>query len=278
MIKLLKNPCLLISFLVISKAFSQENNQVYKFKHIISKFEHKPIAAKKHLLSFSASHNLYPLILETPSILMDGDLITRTTHRVGLIDALYINYQYTVNPSMYLETGFKYIKHYHGYNGNIYHFINGGIINDLFSIYSTLSFDFGCGYRIITNNNFRLFDLHAGISLGMVDNKVGSGGTFSPPPSIYTDRNGNTGVLNFSSSYIITNRTNLGSYIGVSKDIRITENLYITARFHNHFGKNRSFSQHTINYSLSTIGVENEAYGRITSKGRMYALGLKWLF
>lgn len=277
MIKLLKNLFFVIPTLVFNLAISQENKPTYKFKHITSKFEHKPIAAKSHLISLSASHNLYPFIVGSPSLLMNGDLITRTTHRLGLIDALYINYQYTLNPNWYIETGFKYLKHYHGYNGNIYHFINGGTINDLISIYSTFSFDFGCGYRIITKNNFRLFDLHAGISVGFVDNKVGSGGTFSSSSS-YTDWAGNTGVLNFSSSYIITNRINMGSYIGVSKDIRITENLFLTARFHNHFGKNRSFSQHTINYSLTTIGVTNEAYGRITSKGRMYALGLKWLF
>jgi len=263
-------------FFMSHDGISQEINSKYSTKKIVSKFRYKPIDSKKHLLSLSASHNLYPVGV-APSLLMEGEYITKTTSRLGLIDALYINHQFTLNQKLHLETGFKYVKHYHGYQGNLYHFINGGRFGEMMSIYSTFFFDFGGAYRVITNNNFRLFDLHAGISIGIADKKAGTTGSFSTTRT-YTDWDGNSGILNFSSSYVITNRMNFGWYVGVSKDIRITENLYLTGRFHNYFGKSRSFSHHTINYSLSTIGVQSETYGNITSKGRMYSLGLKWLF
>jgi hypothetical protein len=89
---------------------------------------------------------------------------------------------------------------------------------------------------------------------------------------------GNEGDSEFLMQYTIKNRVNLGFYVGLSKDIRITENLFLTARFNNHFGSNSIISEHVFNYSLSTYGIIEEVRGNLTAKGRMLALGLRWIF
>ena len=64
------------------------------------------------------------------------------------------------------------------------------------------------------NNNLRLFDVHTGVSLGFTDNKIGAGSDLSSS-STYIDAMGNVGTVELFAQQIITNRFNLGFYLGL---------------------------------------------------------------
>lgn len=264
------NILLFTSFVVTSSVFTQNDTT-----RQVKRYEKRIIHPNRHIFSLIVTNNQYPLILRNQSALLQQNF-TRGFDTFTLLDALYINYQYSLNRNFFIESGFKYFKYYYGYEANQW-IVKYGRTSAFASLYSALSFDLGSGYRIVVNNNLRLFDVHAGVSIGITDNPVGSGDSFNNS-SEYTDEMGNEGIFEINSSYSITNRVNFGAYFGLSKDIRITDNLYLTVRYHRHFGQSSEISEHTINYSLSTLNIQNEVRANLTAKGEMYGVGLRWVF
>lgn len=270
---------LLVSFLLFPISGSTQEKSSPKIKIGLNNwFDKSSIKPNEHIFSILASNNQYPLILLGPSVFLQQNF-TRPfafTKRY-MIDAAYLNYEYTLKHNFFVEGGFKYLKYVTGFKSNFWIINKAGPYYYSESLYSTLSFDFGSGYRIIVNDNIRLFDFHAGISIGITNNKIGTG-RISYLNNTYIDAMNNIGILEYYSEGIITNRFNLGYYIGISKDIRVTNNLYFTARYNNHFGENSIVSKHIINYSLSTLGIVNSVPAKLTAKGKMYAIGLRWIF
>lgn len=242
------------------------------------KTEKRKIKQGTHILSFYAVNNQYPLIIKDPSLLLSKEIskgFPRSFGRSlgGTVDALYINYQYTLPKNFFVESGFQYLKYWTNFRTDEW-------VSEMFdnvSGFSTFSFSLGGGYRFIGENNLRFFDIHTGFTLGVTDNKIGSGQSHSYV-WFYQDGNGNAGVMNYSWQYRITSRYSLGFYLGISKDIRINENLYVSARYHYQFGKNSELTEHIINYDLPTIGINNSVRASVTAKGQMFGLGLRWLF
>lgn len=231
--------------------------------------------SKTHIIGFLASNNQYPLILQHSSALLNP-YFTRGFDTFTFLDALYLNYQYNTKTNVFLEIGFKYLKYYFGYETNDW-LIQSGTNKSFQSLYSTLSLDLGAGYSLNSRRNKNLVNLHTGLNIGFTDNSVGSGGVYSDE-STYIDAMGNEGVFSIQSSYFITNRTRIAIYLGFSKDIKITENLFFTIRYNRTFGKRMTFSEHHISYSLSTFNIQNQVRANLTSRGQMYALGLRWYF
>lgn len=270
----------IISFVIFALFYStmglSQEKPNSKLKLAIKKYTSSTdFQINKHVFSVLASNNQYPLILKDPSAFLQQNF-TRGIDRYTVLDAVYLNYQYSLKHQFFSEFGFKYLKYFDGYRANPW-LIQSGTTGFTQSVFSTLSFDFGFGYRIIVNNNLRLLDLHVGFTLAFTDSKVGSGRT-EYYSGTYTDGMGNVGTNEIFYQYSITNRFSSGLYIGISKDVRLTENLYLTARYNNHFGRNSIISEHVFNYSLSTVGIVNEVKGNLTAKGQMYAVGLKWVF
>lgn len=242
------------------------------------KSKNRKIEKHKHLLSFYGVNNQYPLIIKDPSLILADEIFKGFPPSFGrrlgaTIDALYINYQFTLPKNFFVESGFQYLKYWTNFRTNKW-------IADYYdnrSGFSTLSFSLGSGYRFIGENNLRFFDVHAGFTLGITDNKVGAvqshSGSFP-----YQDGNGNIDVVDYAWQYRIKSRFSLGFYLGVSKDIRITKNLYATARYHYQFGKNSELTEHFIQYNIPTLGVNEVVRASNTAKGQMFGIGLRWLF
>lgn len=227
-----------------------------------------------HILTLALSNNTYPLIINEPSLLLAPEISRKITDPfVQYADALYINYQFSLPHHFFIESGFKYLKHW------TYFRTNEWVANHYYNIsgFSTLSFSLGTGYRIVGNHNLRFLDLHTGFTLGIADNPIGNGDAFSNSIE-YIDNNGQTGILSYAWQYQIKSRYNLGFYLGVSKDIRITKNLYATARYHYQFGKNSQLTEHQISYNVPTLNLYNTVRGGNSAKGQMVAIGLRWLF
>jgi hypothetical protein len=260
-------------FLICSLGLSAQTVERFTLKGFFASLAENQIEGNRHLLSFSASQNRFPLILTYPTILMEGDVYNRNRHGINAVDALYINYQYTLDPSFYLEAGYKFQLYYFGYYSDWYLGIGG---EDL-STYNVNSFDLGGGYRFKAENGLRLFDVQAGLNVGIASQPRGYVWSDENTRN-YVDWSGNQGVFDVRLEYEMMHRVNLGWYLGLSKDIRVTENLFLTARYHRYFDVGRNFSRHTINYSISTLGVQHETYGRMSTRGETFALGLKWLF
>ncbi|MCC5924799.1 MAG: hypothetical protein JJT77_13530 [Crocinitomicaceae bacterium] len=242
----------------------------------VKREERRSIANGTHIISFLAANNQYPLIIKDPSLLMDGEITRGIPLRkpfFNIVDGLYINYQFSLPKNIFLEAGFKYLKYW------TYFETNEWVLNyyDHLSGFSTLSFSFGGGYRLIGKNNLRFFDLHSGFSLGITDNQKGSGQSLSNYVN-YIDNNGNLEELSYSWQYQITSRYSLGFYLGASKDIRVTKNLYTTVRYHYQFGKSSELTDHVINYNISSLNLSNTVRASNTAKGQMVAIGLRWLF
>lgn len=271
----------LIAFLMIllvnnNWAVAQEIDGTKIKNYLNNWLTNSTIAPNKHIFSLLPSSNKYPLILQTPSAFLQQNHTRKDYNLLQRVDALYINYEYTLKNNFFVDCGFKYLKYWTGYTGNL-GLMSAGYISESLSVYSTYSFDVGTGYKIIVNDNIKLLNVHTGFSLGITNNKIGNyGGNYSI--SSYLDGMGNPGEFAITSSYAIKNRTNLGFYLGLSKDFRVTENLYLSARFHNHFGEKSIISEHKINYSLSTYGIVEEVRANLTAKGKMYAVGLRWVF
>jgi hypothetical protein len=242
------------------------------------KAKKRKIDANKHLLSFYGVNNQYPLIIKDPSLLLADEIFKGLPPSFGrrlgwTVDALFINYQYTLPKNFFVESGFQYLKYWSNFRTDKwiaeYYDNLGG--------FSTLSFSIGTGYRFVGENNLRFFDFHTGFTLGITDNKVGTGQSYSDSFP-YQDGSGNVGIVNYLVEYRIKSRTCLGFYLGLSKDIRITKNLFATARYHYQFGKNSELTDHFIQYNIPTLGINEVVRASSTAKGQLVGVGLRWLF
>lgn len=269
---------ILVSALLIPNSGTTQEARIAKIKTALNNwFDKSAISHNKHILSILASKNQYPMIFSGSSVLLDRTPTTIFPFSTPqLVDAVYINYQYSLKHNFFVEGGFKYFRYVVGYKANDW-LIHRGFSQSFHTTYGAISFDMGSGYRIVVNDNLKLFDIHTGFSIGIADNKEGLKGT-TYGYSAYVDANNTMGMFEYTIQENITNRFSLGYYIGISKDIRITEHLYLSARFHNYFGKNSVISNYTMNYSLSTLEITNSVRAKLTAKGRMYALGLRWIF
>jgi hypothetical protein len=263
------------SFLSFGQNDPNDPNDLFLDKNSLElKSKKRLIPRGAHILTLALSNNTYPLIINDPSLLLASEISRKITDPfVQYADALYINYQFTLPHHFFVESGFKYLKHWTYFRTNEWvakHYYN-------ISGFSTLSFSLGTGYRIVGDNNLRFFDLHTGFTLGIADNPIGNGDAFSNAIE-YIDNNGQAGVLSYAWQYQIISKYSLGFYLGVSKDIRLTKNLYATARYHYQFGKNSQLTEHQISYDVPTLNLYNTVRGGNSAKGQMIAIGLRWLF
>ena len=250
--------------------FSMDNTQKRADKRYV-----KP---GTHILGFSVSNNQHPLILHDPSVLLKAEHSEPINkYLIFLINGWSLNYQYSFPENFFVEGNLKYMRHGTPIKLNDWVVKYAGLRNFYESNFSTISLDIGGGYRFVGKNNLRFFDVHAGFSIGMTDNPVGNGGGYSEAAP-YVDGNGNKDILSIGYIYRISSRMYYGFYLGISKDIRITENLYLTARYHYQFGKKSTITEHLISYDIPSLGIKETVRGSITGKGEMLSLGLKWYF
>lgn len=265
-----------ISLFLIHGFYCQSDEKI-KLSNFVKFNEDKSILKPfMHSISLSASFNRNPIIIGSPSTLLLSNQAPSFTFRKPF-NSFFINYQYNLLYNFFVEANFTYKTLYHGFRANDF-IIFQGYRSIFFTGVSVLSFDLGSGLRITTfNNKIRLFDLHAGLNIGIATEKVGTQIPYTSNIS-YIDFSGNAGVVNINSNYLVTNRANIGLYLGFSKDFKLSENLYFHARFNSYFGKRRRITSDTFEYSIPALGISNIAYGNSTIKGQTYTIGLKWLF
>jgi len=229
----------------------------------------------KHVLGVFGANNQFPINLQGPSMLLLPDPTYGFTS-FRYFSEIFLSYNLNLKKNYFLDAGIRYTTIFHGYETNQWLMFNGGELAAFQSAYRILSLNVGGGYRIVTNTGIKLFDFYGGATLGLLDNPVGAGNQELQIIS-YTDASNNSGVVFLNHGYRVVNRTFLGFYFGISKEIKITNNLYGAFTYLSHYGFS-TLSEHNYNYFIPNLGIENSIKGRITPRSRMFAFGLRWHF
>ncbi len=242
----------------------------------IRNFEKRQIGAGTHTFSILVANNQYPVILERHTSLLK----TRRSpgyYRESLLNSVVLKYEYSMKNDWFMETTFKYMQNAYSYKvkpGMIY---GTGRNDGYVTMYGSFNIDIGGGYRIRAKNNLRIVDFCAGLSLGFLDAKKGDFGQFETQ-YFYPDENNNSGFLSINANSEVISTFFYALYFGLNKDVRLTNNLFLTGRYTIHFG---SWSRHTefdVSYLASNYNIESSAKAYLTGEGQVFALGLKWYF
>lgn len=229
----------------------------------------------KHVIGVFATNNRYPIYMQNPSLILlqEANLPSRA---FGIFNDIYLNYTYNLKKNFSLEGGISYQSVFHGYRINEWLAMNGGPLSDFWSAYKLLSFNIGTGYKIITSSNKKLFDIQTGFTFGFSDNKRGNGKSYfvSDP---YTAANNSSGNVSVASSFRVVNSSFIGLYFGLSKEVKVTDNLFVSATFLNQFGFS-TLSEHTYQYFVTGIEIENTVKGIVSPRSRTIGIGLRWHF
>lgn len=131
----------------------------------------------------------------------------------------------------------------------------------------------GFGYRVQSKKtNLQFFNLHAGIGLGA---RFTPNNYSSSSSSINFDGNSNVTHVISDTSYLVGRFMPI-AYIGISKDIRITEKLALTLQFKQQLGMN-AVSRTDQTYQSSVMPIPETSYTVLNGTARSLQFGLKYL-
>lgn len=276
---------IILSFSVLQNLHAQNNNATLdqsisqsRSSKIQERANRRLVKPNTHIVTLSLLNSRHPIILIEPSFsLPQMNSTPINLDRGNLVNGWNVGYQYNLPQNFFAEGDFSWTWHGTTLKPNRYGIKEGGIISIYNNSFITYSLNIGGGYRFVGKNNLRFFDVHAGFVLGMTDNKVNTGGGYGLSAA-YLDYNDNAGMTTLGFNYRISSRTYYGFYLGISKDIRITENLHLRGRYQYQFGKSSSITEHTIFYSLPTLGLTEVVRAEMTAKAQIFSIGLSWYF
>ena len=259
-------------------AICAQNDTISKDESIDIEKINKRTLPGTHVFSLLGVGNRNLLVLDNPTLLFKGRYNYRRVNRIQLVDAVYFNYAYILSSKLFFEAGFRYVNHFTTFTINPV-VVKYGLRQDAHSNFATLSFNVGSGYRVIDAKNRNWVTLLYGLNFGIVDMDTEKGTeSFYSIYEPYENINGELDYLYIESLRETIRRTYFGAYLGVSKDIRITRNLYATIRFHYQFAPFQRLTKHTIYYSLPSYNTEQELTGGLSASGFMYGFGFSWFF
>lgn len=185
-----------------------------------------------------------------------GSFLPRLTFEKGLKNQFY--YEFGFHSQLFWDVQ-KFSFDKYGASGNsafyAYQFSGGGL------------------YRLILPNNYNVINVHAGMSLGFhLENGSGYGGGV-----ISGEINGVP--YQFSYTYTSEIHSNILSsvYLGLSKDFRIVNNLYLSLSYRQQFGLIKA-AQTTYAYSGLNIPYTEGVQTKINGTSKDFQLGFKVKF
>ena len=236
----------------------------------------------KHSLGIAVSINRFPLFVDENSSFVSAFTGFRnySKNTTFINNSIFLDYRYNLRKTIFLEGGFKYQNFLSGKDINITSIGLNALVKSQFTAFSAYELDFGVGYKIIVDNSWRLFDVHFGANFAMVDGPKRQLNTLTDNELEISgsNLNGQFLVFSLSESSEIINKFVFAGYYGIAKDICITKNLFINLRYNRYFGKNNIFSKHVFTYEIPQLGIKNSVNGSIKSSGKMYTIGIRWVF
>ena len=130
-------------------------------------------------------------------------------------------------------------------------------------------------YRWILKNNYNVINIHSGLTLGFHgarndENGIHSMGSGGMNGAI----NGNPVNYTYSEISRVKSNTLTSLYLGLSKDFRIVNNLYITFNYRQQFGLYKVFES-TYDYSGLGVPTTNGAKTKLTGSSIDFQFGFK---
>jgi hypothetical protein len=141
-------------------------------------------------------------------------------------------------------------------------------------------FSIGGAYRVITKSNFKLANLHAGLMSGYCSQPKGISSRYSGTSTIrYIDEEGIIRILeiDIDGESEIVSRFLMGAYLGISKDFRITDFVWLSLNYRYQLGFN-NIEVSNFEYSTNEFEGINSAQSRIDGTAHRIGVGLKLRF
>jgi hypothetical protein len=172
--------------------------------------------------------------------------------------------------NFFVEGGYQFIE----YNGSMKFRNPEGTSsgNDFF----THQLNLGAGYRVIgKQRNYHYFNLHGGLSIGWIPEKKGSisGGVNS---SMSLGSNTNYYTMSFSYETEIVSSLLIAPYIGISKDFRLTERMFINLMYRYQHGLNKLSKRSIIYENNEQYTTPQTASNYMNGTEHTIQLGLKF--
>ena len=141
------------------------------------------------------------------------------------------------------------------------------------SAFYAYQFSGGGLYRWILPNNYNVINVHAGMTVGFhFENGSGSGGG-----GFFGEINGVPYEFNYTSTSEIQSNILSSLYLGLSKDFRIVNNLYLSLSYRQQFGLIKAL-QTTYAYSSLNIPYTEGVQTKINGTSKDFQLGFKVKF
>ncbi|MCC5924798.1 MAG: hypothetical protein JJT77_13525 [Crocinitomicaceae bacterium] len=251
----------LYSFDCLSQSNEKETQKVDKrYVHPKSKF-----ISVSAGIAFTSTHTMDPNnFIKSGFVMMNNHYFPN------------INYEHGLGNNLFFETGYEF--------GRIG--INLGrqmTEEDSWDEYTRFVIDHnkhllhvGMGYRLIGKNNFHFLNFHAGVFSGFSNNKNSELDAMLESPATFTIEEAPTG-LDYQIERIINDysRFLIGSYIGVSHELRLSKEVRLVFRYNHRFGFNSLLSG-TYVFSENLNFSENATFN-VRGGGAFISAGLKIL-
>lgn len=179
--------------------------------------------------------------------------------------AVRANFEKGMKRGLFVEVGYHFMEYQLSY----------GFSNTSFSLASSTNLFYthqltgGGGYRLKIRET-PIANIHAGLNLGAVLGAV----YFYDEPQEYFYSNE---VLNIEKQSEMKSRIFGGAYLGLSKDIHLTNRFMLTLNYRYQQGF-ATISEHLFNYSGTQYNGNQEAVGRLRGTESTYTIGLKYRF
>ncbi|MDD2633995.1 MAG: hypothetical protein PHW82_00685 [Bacteroidales bacterium] len=173
----------------------------------------------------------------------------------------------------FVITGAYHFSEY--YNARRYVFMSGTSGSNAFW---THEFSAGAAYRWITPSNLKIANFYIGLSSGFCIAELGQSGAFSGSMSSWHNINSEPEfTIDITGTNKIKSRLILSTYIGVSKDFRLTDFFWLSLNYRYQHGFN-TLQQTHIEYTTNKIVNPVKATSYIDGTGHQISFGIKLRF
>ena len=205
-----------------------------------------------------------------------GILKSEDPHGVFLDDGLVaftprLTLEKGVAHSFFAELGYHFLN----YRGQYWYesfYASPGV-----SIFPTHHLSMGGGYRIITKRNYPLLNLHFGITLGFHSQPLGHSGSDGRVIQRFVPYDLDLGLdeIQYVVATSFASRLIFSSYLGASKDFRLTQRLYLAAMYRYQIGW-INFLVRDFDYEHSRFAGPISFQAYLDGTERTLQLGLKY--
>jgi len=207
---------------------------------------------------FTATH------IDDPNYFLNQGIIMFNTTYVPTL-----TYEHGVKDNFFVETAYSYI----GQGISRKRIVNEVGNGSYEGLYSNHDFQLGLGYRVINANNFNFFNVHGGLFLGFANSKL----TGLPIRYGFLENDAVTqhdyyiriNILHFSP-------ISVGPYLGISKEIRLSEEIRFFAKYVYRFGLN-STMKGTMEFESQDLVFNHDATFNVKGGGAFISGGFKVL-